>query len=164
MSVAADFRWLEVARRYIGLKEIPGKDTAPTIARWLGQLRAWWSDDETPWCGVFVAACLHEANMPYPKHWYRARAYLGYGVPRPIPTYGSIVVYERRGGGHVGFIVGRDRLGNLMTLGGNQSNQVSIAPFDPRRVLGYRWPPGVPLTLVNMPIYDSTGRVSTDES
>jgi hypothetical protein len=27
-----------------------------------------------------------------------------------------------------------------MVLGGNQGNSVNVAPFDPKRVLGYRWP------------------------
>ena len=53
---------------------------------------------------------------------------------------GAIVVFQRAGGGHVGFLVGRDERGRLMILGGNQANAVTIAPFDPERVLGYRWP------------------------
>ena len=47
--------WLKIARSYEGLKEIPGPRHNQTIIRWLGKLKAWWSDDETPWCGVFVA-------------------------------------------------------------------------------------------------------------
>ena len=132
--------WLSAARRYVGVAEIPGKATAPTIARWLRELRAWWTDDETPWCGVAVAAWMREAGIELPRHWYRARAWLDWGLPIAAPAPGCVVVYERGGGGHVGLIVGRDSLGRLMTLGGNQSNRVSIAPFDPSRVLGYRWP------------------------
>ena len=46
------------------------------------------------------------------------------------PAYGCIVVFSRAGGGHVGFLVGKDKQGNLMILGGNQSNAVNIKPFD----------------------------------
>lgn len=132
--------WMEKARHYIGVAEIPGKATAPTIARWLIELRSWISDDETPWCGTFCAAVMREAGLPLPQHWYRARDWLNWGVKIVEPAPGCIVVYERAGGGHVGFAVARDQRNRIMTLGGNQGNRVSIAPFDRYRVLGFRWP------------------------
>lgn len=57
-----DPAWLQFARSQIGVREIPGAPTAPAIAAWLNRLRAWWTDDETPWCGVFVAACQQRAE------------------------------------------------------------------------------------------------------
>jgi hypothetical protein len=54
-------KWLTHARTYLGTAEIPGKQTAPVIARWLRELKSWWNDDEMPWCGTFVAAVLREA-------------------------------------------------------------------------------------------------------
>jgi uncharacterized protein (TIGR02594 family) len=132
--------WLTIARADIGLAEIPGKAHAPKIQQWLRELRAWWDDDETAWCGVAVAAWFKAIGEPLPKHWYRARGWLEWGVPLAGPTLGCVVVYERGGGGHVGLVVGRDMTGRLLTLGGNQGNRVSIAPFEPMRVLGYRWP------------------------
>lgn len=158
--------WLAVASGYVGLAEIPGRDTAPVIARWLRDLRAWWSDDETPWCGTFVAACLTEAGLreSLPKHWYRAKAWLEAGYPLVRPSPGAIAVFDRKGGGHVGFIVGRDPGGRLLILGGNQGNRVSIAPFDPSRLLGFRWPvppsPGLP----EMPTLYSTDPSSIQEA
>jgi len=132
--------WMANARKYIGTAEIPGKATAPTIARWLRDLRAWYSDDETPWCGTFVAAVMREAGIPVAKHWYRARDWLNWGVSIADAVPGCVVVYERAGGGHVGFAVALDQKGRILTLGGNQGNKVSIAPFERYRVLGYRWP------------------------
>lgn len=132
--------WLDVARAHIGTREIPGKDTAPAIAGWLTSLKAWWRDDETPWCGVFVAFCLKAAGQPIPEAWYRARSYLEWGSPLVQPCDGAIVVYERKGGGHVGFVVGVDEHARIMTLGGNQGDSVNIVPFDRSRVAGYRWP------------------------
>lgn len=135
--------WLRVARGYLaaGIKEIPGPGTHPVLARWLGQLGGWWSDDETAWCGTFASTCLVEAGLPKPRAWYRARAYAEYGHELDRRAYGAIVVYERGGGGHVGFIVGQDERGRILTLGGNQGDRVSIAPFDAWRVIAYRWPP-----------------------
>ncbi len=42
-------KWLTRARAFLGLKEVPGKATAPLISKWLVMLKAWWADDETPW-------------------------------------------------------------------------------------------------------------------
>lgn len=131
--------WLTEARKHIGLREIAGKTHNPTIINWLGYLKAWWKDDETPWCGTFVAHCCRVAQRQIPRHWYRAKAWLEVGAPLDKPAYGCIVVFERQGGGHVGFVVGQDAAGNLLVLGGNQGNRVSIAPFSRSRVLGYRW-------------------------
>lgn len=160
-----DPRWVTTARTYLGAAEIPGPETAPFIRGMLLKLGAWWRDDATPWCGTFVAACLRESGIEIPKHWYRARAYLDWGVPLAAPCMGCIVVYARGASGHVGFIVGRDSRGNLMTLGGNQGNKVSIAPFVPSRVLGYRWPPGQPeARMYPPPVLGSAGAVSNDEA
>lgn len=132
--------WLTIARRYLSVAETPGKGTTPVIARWLLNLKAWWKDDETPWCGVFVAECLREAGKELPKHWYRALAWQDFGLRLAAPTLGCIVVFARSGGGHVGFFVGYDENGRFMILGGNQGNRVSIAPFDGSRIVAFRWP------------------------
>lgn len=162
--MAGEPLWIVEARRHIGVREIPGKETAPVIAGWLRKLRAWWSDDATPWCGVFAAMCLQEVGLPIPQHWYRARAYLDYGEHIFTPVYGCIVVFARTGGGHVGFVVGRNEHGALMVLGGNQGDRVSIAAFDPARVLGYRWPDGVPRTGQPLPRYLGNYPLSQNEA
>lgn len=137
--------WLTIARRNMHVAETPGKETTPAIERWLINLKAWWRDDETPWCGVFVAECLRADGRNRPQHWYRARAWLDWGLRLDFPTLGCIVVLSRKRGGHVGFYVGHDERGRIMLLGGNQGNRVSIAPFDAGRVEGYRWPQDAPL-------------------
>ena len=135
-----DLPWIVEARRYIGMAEIPGKQHNPTIQNWLRTLKAWWADDETPWCGTFVAHCCRTANRDIPKDWFRALAWAEAGERLTAPAYGCIAVFSRTGGGHVGFVVGRDRAGNLMILGGNQGNKVSIAKFSKDRVVAYVWP------------------------
>jgi uncharacterized protein (TIGR02594 family) len=157
--------WLLSARRHLGLTEIPGKATHPTILRWLRSLRAWWVDDETPWCGTFVAACFREVNVPLPKHWYRAKGWLEWGIPIQAPKLGAVVIFERPGGGHVGFIVGIDQQGRLLVLGGNQGNRVSVAPFDITRVIGYRWPiEGMLVARLDPPRINSTAGASRNEA
>ena len=156
--------WLDEARKHIGVAEIPGKDHSPVITRWLSDLGAWWTDDDTPWCGVFVAHCFRSAGVQLPKHWYRAKAWLDWGITVP-PLVGCVVVFERVGGGHVGLLVGKDQGGRLMVLGGNQGNKVSVAPFDPARVAGYRWPPMVAIPpSLPLPVITSMARASENEA
>lgn len=160
--------WIAIARTYLGLAETPGRETTPTIRRWLIELGAWWSDDETPWCGVFVAHCLQEAGIgPLPKAYYRALAWRDWGLPQRSPVLGSIIVYNggpsRPGAGHVGFAVGIDRLGRYLTLGGNQGNRVSIVPFEAGRAVAYRYPgPAIP-PLATLPLIDHSGSSSSNE-
>lgn len=161
-----DPAWLAAARKYIGLAEIPGKDHSPVISGWLRKLKAWWTDDETPWCGVFVAACMREVGVALPQHWYRAKGWLDWGVTLSAAAVGCVVIYERKGGGHVGFVVGQDQNGNLMTLGGNQGNRVSVLPFDRSRAIGFRWPsaPFPPPVTQVLPTVNSAGVLSTQEA
>lgn len=159
--------WLIAAQRHIGLREVHGPRTEPRIAGWLRKLRAWWDDDETPWCGTFVAACMQECGVVLPRHWYRAKGWLEWGMQLAEPAVGCVVVFERQGGGHVGFVVGRTTAGNLLVLGGNQGNAVSKAEFPLSRVVGYRWPFGSPLAprvgLPELPVY-AAGRLSESEA
>jgi uncharacterized protein (TIGR02594 family) len=131
--------WVAEGRRWVGLAEIPGREHAPAIRRWLLDLGAWWSDDETPWCGVYAAHCMRAVGSEPPRAFYRARAWLDWGIELEKPLIGCVAVYERKGGGHVGMIVGRYPPLGLSVLGGNQGNQVSVAVFS-REPLGYRWP------------------------
>lgn len=157
--------WLQVARRDIGLVEVPGAMTAPKIDKWLTKLGAWWRDDETPWCGTAVAAWFDECGISPPPHWYRAKGWLDWGTPIAWPVVGAVVIFSREGGGHVGLIVGRDTIGRLLVLGGNQGNAVKVAPFDSNRVIGYRWPLAqltvLPPDLGPLPVYATAYEASS---
>lgn len=156
--------WLSVAGSYLGTREIPGKETAPAIARMLIALNLWWRDDETAWCGVFAAFCFHAVGIAPPPKGYRALSWLEWGVPLPGPALGAVVVYTRKGGGHVGFVVGVDSLGRIVTRGGNQRDSVCDLPFDPARVAGYRWPWGVPRPTEPAPRMLAAGAASSNEA
>jgi len=155
--------WLKIARSYDGLKEIPGPRHNQTIIRWLGKLNAWWSDDETPWCGVFVARCMQESNLSYPKFYMRAKAWADYGslLRRDRLAPGAILVFDRAGGGHVGFYVGEDA-GHYFVLGGNQGNAVNVMKLGKSRLVASRWPKGEP--VIGKPVYMNGGSVSTNEA
>ena len=161
--------WLDRARAYLGTREIKGPRHEPRILKWWAALKAPFRDDETPWCGAFVGGVLEESGLPVQSGGAMARAWARYGVKLDKPAVGAIVVFWRGspkgGSGHVGFVVGRDRYGNLMVLGGNQGDAVTIKPFSRDRVLAYRWPGVWPLAeRFTLPLLDSDGRVSTDEA
>ena len=155
--------WLVAARKHIGLREIPGPKHNSTITGWLQKLGAWWRDDETPWCGVAVAAWMQEAGLPIPQHYYRARAWAEYGVRlrTHVLAPGAILVFSRGGSGHVGLYVGEDSTA-YHVLGGNQGNAVSITRIDKARLLASRWPKGQP--VIGKPVWLKTnGEISNDE-
>ncbi len=135
-----DLAWMIEAKKHIGLKEVSGKAHNPTILSWLKSLGAWWSEDETAWCGTFIAHCLKVAGVKYPKHWYRALDYVNYGSKLTKPAYGCVAIKTRQGGGHVCFVVGRDeKTRKLVCIGGNQSNMVCYALYAESNFQEFRW-------------------------
>jgi len=156
--------WLTYARSYIGQKEIPGLKHNSVIVNFFKRIkRGGIKADEVPWCAAFVGACLEEAGYVSTR-FESARSYLEWGSALGRPCYGCIVVFARNGGGHVGFAVGRDLKGRLLILGGNQGDQVSVAPFDPNRVIGYRWPKGAPYEYIALPETTCDAASSTQEA
>jgi len=155
--------WLKTAKALIGTREIKGPQHNSRISGWLAKLGAWWRDDETPWCGVFVAHCMAESGLPYPKYYMRAKAWADYGslLRRDRLAPGAILVFQRPGGGHVGFYVAEDNL-YYHVLGGNQANMVNITRIAKSRCIASRWPKGVAVTQSPV-IVSATGTVSVNE-
>jgi uncharacterized protein (TIGR02594 family) len=157
----ASLPWMALALPLLGVREIPGPGTSPIIARWLRALRAWWHDDATPWCGVFVAHVLQQAGITLPRHWYRAKGWLEWGKLCQ-PAYGALCILDRAGGGHV-FFVTRISGRYIWGIGGNQGDQVCEAKFDRARAIGFRWPATYPLPQPLIEGADAAGPVSGDE-
>lgn len=142
-------KWMVEAEAQIGTAEIPGPKHNPKIVGWLTKLKAWWADDEVPWCGTFAAHCMKAAGIEIPKNWFRAKAWAEWGsqLRRMGPIYGSVLVFDRKGGGHVGFYVSEDAT-TYHVLGGNQSNKVCITKISKNRLVACRWPKGVPASTI----------------
>lgn len=161
--------WYELAEAEIGVREIKGSKHHPEIIQYWKDSELSFRDDETPWCAGYVGAMLERAGVDGTASGM-ARSYTRWGVKLDAPTTGCVVVFWRgsRSGsaGHVGFYAGRDRHGNIMVLGGNQSDAVNIKPFSPARLLGYYWPKGVdlPAAYPHVRTLRSDGRVSTNEA
>ena len=157
--------WVTEAKKHIGTKEIPGAKHEPKIIAWWKAIkRGGIKSDEVPWCAAFVGGCLEAVGI-VSSRYESARSYMTWGKAIPAPLPGCIVVFSRNGGGHVAFALGIDKAGNLVCIGGNQGNAVTIAPFSKSRVVGYRWPLAVPLPKTTaMPVLDAGSRLSGDEA
>lgn len=140
--------WYDEAKAHLGLKETKGRATNAEIAKWLKQLDAKWSDDETPWCGAFVGHCVAATlpDEPLPANPFGARNWAKFGV-RCDPQVGAVLVFWREslksGKGHVGFYAGEDAA-SYHVLGGNQSDSVSVAKVPKARFVDARWPRTAP--------------------
>lgn len=155
--------WLIEARKHIGLKEIKGSAHNGTIVQfWKAIKRGGIKDDETPWCAAFVGAMLETVGV-ISTRFESAKSYEKWGVKLDAPAVGCVVVFARDGGGHVGFVVGQDKAGNLLVLGGNQGDAVNIKTFPRSRVTSYRWPSGLPRPATNLPLLASA-EVSKNEA
>lgn len=143
--------WLTIARAQIGVREIIGRKHSPIIMGWVQELGAKVlgipvNDDETAWCGTFMAWVMKRAGLSMPAiavraaSWGRAGAW---GRELLAPRLGCILVFTRAGGGHVGIYVGEDDT-HFHVLGGNQGNSVSITRIAKNRLAdgGMRWPKG----------------------
>lgn len=153
--------WLSLARALTGTEEIKGARSNPLILSWVKEISDkypdlapnlnWYVDDDTPWCGLFIAYCLAASGFKPAQAplyalnngapWVRE----GYGVKLPGPALGAIVTMKRSGGGHVCFYEGEDR-DYWFGRGGNQSDMVNVARYPKSRPIeGYFWPKPHPL-------------------
>jgi uncharacterized protein (TIGR02594 family) len=167
--------WLRLAYSHHGLREIVGRHHNAEILRWWERLSLPFKDDETPWCAGFVNAMVQAAGLPIVGK-NRAAAlgwrWNGYGTRLDGPAFGAIMSMERPGkpgSGHMTFVAGRDKNGNIMGLGGNQGNMVSINPYSPTaRKAQYHWPDGTPppsvIGLKSLPVITSGGAKLTNEA
>ena len=146
-------RWVLQAENNIGVKEVKGATHNPVIVQyWKDIRRGGIKDDETPWCAAFVGSMLERCGIQSTR-FESAKSYLSWGEKLDRPVYGCVVVFSRDGGGHVGFVVGKDIAGNLLVLGGNQGDAVNVKAFPLSRVTGYLWPEGEPIPVGDLKVF-----------
>lgn len=134
--------WLQIARRELGVKEVPGPGSHPRILQYHDATRLHAKSDEVPWCAAFVCWCLEQAGVRSTRS-ATASSYAVYGRPSEMVD-GAIVVFSKAdpdagGTGHVAFLVGYDA-DHVCVLGGNQANAVTIAKRPRSRIVAVRFP------------------------
>ena len=145
--------WLRAA--YIelrhGVREVPGAEANARIIEYHRSTSLKATSDEVAWCAAFVGWALHKAGTVATGS-AAARSYIGWGVGVSLrhPPIGAMVVLARGEGpqpgpevrdaqGHVGFFWSHGGPGELVVLGGNQGDRVSLATYPVHRLLGVRW-------------------------
>lgn len=183
MNLPSEYRWLEklkglpnnikCALSLYGTQEVVGKGSNKTILDWRDELNqagvkiSGYSDDDIPWCGLFVAYCtyhriLSPSEVVKDPLW--ARNWAKYGVKSPQASLGDVLTFVRNGGGHVGFYVAEDKAA-YHVLGGNQSNKVCITRIAKDRCIAVRRPPyEIPPSAAKPYFVSSTGGLSTNEA
>lgn len=163
MSTLPELPWMVTARSLIGEREIKGpKHNSKIVAMWTSIRSTWFTDDETPWCAGFIGHCL-EVNGIKSTRSAAAASYRNFGVKLDRPAYGCIAVKGRTGGNHVTFIVGRDRQGRLLGLGGNQNDMVKISTFPANAFDTFVWPTIYPRAeRFDLPVLTSDGKTDKE--
>lgn len=147
MSASPELRWVAHMRKYIGQREIKGPQHNKVIMSHIADAfiaakqKQWIFDDETAYCGSFLGGVYAKTGLgsKIPKMFPRAKEWAKAGYSLKTPAYGCVVVFSRKGGGHVGICVGKTSTGLLKILGANQSDEINITDFPTSDVIAYRW-------------------------
>lgn len=140
----------ELAQRFVGIKEVNGTASNPSILAMLQLDEKWPTDDEVAWCSAFTNWIAWLLRLPRSKS-LAARSWLNVGLPVQLPEAAAgfdVVILKRGEGaqpgpeviaapGHVGFFAGLTTT-TVLLLAGNQGNSVSVASFPRANVLGVR--------------------------
>lgn len=140
-------RHLVAALSHWGLKEVPGPLNHPTIMKMAINIGCAdiYKADSMPWCALFMSATLAAAGRPiFTKDRYdnlRALSFLKWGaeVEMKDAAIGDILVFKRKGGGHVGNYVG-ESVTHFFVYGGNQGDAVNIIELPKKDCVGVRRP------------------------
>lgn len=170
MPIANRPPWLLEADRLLGTAEHVGPGSNVVILAWAKNfapwVRAYFTDDDIPWCALFANECLRVAGQATTKEVLSAGSFRTYGQPCG-PVLGALACFKRPGGHHVGFYLGQRLDGAILTRGGNVKNRAADTWINRDRLVldGFRWPPGLPVPWPAPIILTGDGRTaSTDEA
>jgi uncharacterized protein (TIGR02594 family) len=176
-ALAPNYRWLTAlgsgaprmireALKLLGTIETPGVANNPTIIGWAAEtnLRATYTADSIPWCGLFMAVVAKRAGKPLVSSPLWALSWSKFGEGGGQPRLGDVLTFKRTGGGHVGLYVGEDH-SCYHVLGGNQSDAVTITRIQKTRLHAVRrhYSLGPPASAQPI-ILAATGAVSSNEA
>ena len=156
-------KMLRAALDLYGVKETIGERDNPVILDWAIECGIKnYHHDEIAWCGLFIAVVAKRSGKPIPENPLWARNWAAWGSESP-KELGSVLVFMRNGGGHVGLYAGEDSDG-YHVLGGNQSDSVCVARLRKERLIGCRSSYKIKPSNVRPVWLTGTGTVSKNES
>lgn len=136
--------WMAEMYRRMGLHEVRDKAKLVEflkIGKFLGD------PSKLPWCGDMVESCIAKVlpSEPLPSTPFFAQNWKNFGRDVSSPIVGAIgVIKWSASSGHVGFVAGVDG-SNVILLGGNQSNAITLASFPRSKFIAFRWPITFPI-------------------
>ncbi|WP_444931648.1 TIGR02594 family protein [Microbulbifer sp. SSSA002] len=160
--------WMKTAYKERGQSEVAGVKANPRILQYFSASEFWGTDDsggKNAWCGSFVAWVMKQHGYTPVKAAFRAKSWKAFGKSINAPIQGAIAIKSRKGGGHVGFVMGKDPTGkHLFILGGNQNNEVNITKYSAKVWEAFVVPLNFDLSNSRLPIYNLTAAVVTSEA
>jgi uncharacterized protein (TIGR02594 family) len=180
-KITVQYQWLEklgplprvisIGLDFLGVQEVVGEGSNKTIIAWRDELNAagvpikGFSDDDIPWCGLFVAYVCFKAGKKVVKDPLWALNWANFGGKSSSPSLGDVISFKRPSGGHVGFYIGEDET-CFHILGGNQSNKVSIIRIEKSRMVAARnqYDIGPPESAKPYKLYSAGGAISKNEA
>lgn len=131
--------WMLFAGQELGVSEILGGRHNPRIIAYHDTTSLSANEDEVPWCASFVNWCMEQARVKGTDS-AAARSWDTWGHKSKI-RFGAVATVARKGGSgrHVFFIAGFTDT-HVFGLGGNQSNRVSIIPYQISKLTAVRSP------------------------
>lgn len=132
-----DMKPIDIARKELGVHEIPGPESNARIDQYLATTGL--SDDSTPWCSAFINWVMKKAGI---KGTNDARAISwskwGHEVEYEDAEPGDVVVLEWDSGSHhVAMFEGQDE-NRVHCIGGNQSDAVNERWYSKDDVINIR--------------------------
>lgn len=165
-------KMVEFALMFYGEKEIPGKNSNPFILQMAADLGIAdiYKNDDTAWCALWQNWICLKTGKPIvdSKDKYdllRAAKFLTWGdaIDLKDARLGTVLVFKRPSGGHVGLYIAETEK-TYLVLGGNQSNMINFTEIEKTRAIGAReyYAIGAPASAKKYFI-QSNGEISKNE-
>lgn len=165
---SGDTPWMQAAEAEFkkGVKEEPkGSNRGTDVDKYI---KATGLTPPQPWCACFVTWCLKQCGIKVPSNSGGAAAWVSYGKTLDKPIYGAIAIIakDKLHPSHVGFVCGNDNKGNIVILGGNQSDAVTKSSWFSKQgqIIKYVMPEGYTNTTTLQRADDSIDEVETEET